>query len=88
MRNLDVWYAHIDVAELFAQLKTETTKKQRAKASKNLAKARTRDSLHAFSKLTHEVDGRPRILGAQGRCPTNFSIRVRLQWRDAEQVCG
>ena len=28
----------------------------------NLAKARTRDSMHAFSKLTHLVDGEPRII--------------------------
>jgi uncharacterized protein (DUF2252 family) len=62
MRNLDVWYAHIELDELFKQLKAGTTKKQRAKANKNLAKARTRDSMQAFSKLTHEVDGRRRIV--------------------------
>ena len=61
MRNLDVWYAHIELDQLFAQLKSETTKKQRARVSKNVAKARTRDSMQAFSKLTHEVDGQRRI---------------------------
>lgn len=63
-RNLDVWYAHIEVEELFAQLKSSATKKQRAKAESNLAKARTRDSMQAFSKLTHEVDGQRRIVAA------------------------
>ena len=37
MRNLDVWYAHIELDELFKQLKEETTKKQRTKARANLA---------------------------------------------------
>ena len=62
MRNLDVWYAHIEVEKLFEQLKTTATKKQRSKSKANLAKARTRDSMQAFSKLTHEVDGRRRII--------------------------
>jgi uncharacterized protein (DUF2252 family) len=62
MGNLDVWYSHIEMDELLKQLKSETTKKQRAKANKNVAKARTRDSMKAFSKLTREVDGRRRIV--------------------------
>jgi uncharacterized protein (DUF2252 family) len=62
MRNLDVWYAHIEVGKLFSELKGSMTKKQQAKASKNLAKARTRDSMQAFSKLTTVVDGQRRIV--------------------------
>ena len=31
-------------------------------AEKAIAKARTKDSMQAFSKLTHEVDGEPRII--------------------------
>ena len=62
MRNLDVWYAHIEVEALFEQLQASTTKKQQAKARANLAKARTKDSMQAFAKLTHEVDGERRII--------------------------
>ena len=62
MRNLDVWYAHIEVERLFEQLKATATKKQQAKARANVAKARTRDSMQAFAKLTHEVDGERRII--------------------------
>jgi uncharacterized protein (DUF2252 family) len=62
MRNLDVWYAHIEVTKMFEQLSALATKKQRAKAEANVAKARTRDSMQAFSKLTHEVDGQRRII--------------------------
>lgn len=61
-RNLDVWYAHIEITRLFEELSALTTKKQRAKAEANVAKARTRDSLQAFSKLTHVVDGQRRII--------------------------
>ncbi|WP_406830583.1 DUF2252 domain-containing protein [Pedococcus sp. KACC 23699] len=60
--NLDVWYAHIAIERIFEELKTIATKKQRAKAEANVAKARTRDSMQAFAKLTHLVDGQPRII--------------------------
>ena len=52
MRNLDVWYAHIEVEALFEQLQAIATKKQQAKARANVAKARTKDSMQAFAKLT------------------------------------
>jgi uncharacterized protein (DUF2252 family) len=60
--NLDVWYAHIEVEKLLEVLKSSVTKKQKAKAEANVAKARTRDSMQAFTKLTHEVDGQRRII--------------------------
>ena len=61
-RNLDVWYAHIEVEKLFESMKATVTKKQQARAQANLAKARTRDSMQAFTKLTHVVDGQRRIV--------------------------
>ncbi|WP_345205104.1 DUF2252 domain-containing protein [Fodinibacter luteus] len=61
-RNLDVWYAHIEVTKLFALLEASATKEQQARARASLSKARTRDSMQAFSKLTHEVDGQRRIV--------------------------
>ena len=61
-RNLDVWYAHVEIEALFEQLKSGMSGKAEAKARANVAKARTRDSMQAFSKLTHEVDGERRIL--------------------------
>ena len=62
MRNLDVWYAHIEVEDLFKELKSGASAKQRAKAKTSLAKARSRDSMQAFSKLTAVVDGQRRIV--------------------------
>ena len=61
-RNLDVWYAHIPVDRIFKELEATATKKQQAKAKANAAKARTRDSMQAFTKLTHVVDGQRRII--------------------------
>ena len=61
-RNLDVWYAHVEVDTLFEELMASATKKQKAKAQANVAKARTRDSMQAFSKLTQMVDGERRII--------------------------
>jgi uncharacterized protein (DUF2252 family) len=61
-RNLDVWYAHIPVDRIFKELEATATKKQQAKAKANAAKARTRDSMQAFTKLTHLVDGQRRII--------------------------
>ncbi len=62
MRNLDVWYAHIEAERMLWLLKASVSTKERAKAKAALAKARTRDSMQAFSKLTHQVDGRPQIV--------------------------
>jgi uncharacterized protein (DUF2252 family) len=62
MGNLDVWYAHIEVQRLFKQFKAEVSGKQLAKAKSTVTKARTRDTMQAFSKLTHQVDGERRII--------------------------
>ena len=61
-RNLDLWYARLDVEEFFTQFSAAVTAKQRKRAQKNLARARTKDSLKAFGKLTQIVDGRPRFV--------------------------
>jgi uncharacterized protein (DUF2252 family) len=62
MKNLDVWYAHIDVESTIRQLGPQLAPKVIKRTEKTLAKARTRDSMSAFSKLTHVVDGATRIL--------------------------
>jgi hypothetical protein len=63
MRNLDVWYAHIDVDTVLGEMRAALSADSRKRAEASLAKARTRDSLHAFDKLTHVVDGHRRIIG-------------------------
>jgi uncharacterized protein (DUF2252 family) len=60
--NLDVWYERLDVESLINHFEGEATKKERKQFDRNLAKARTKDRLRAFSKLTREVDGELRII--------------------------
>jgi len=62
MRNLDVWYAHLDMEKFVAQATSLVDPKRLKAVEANLAKARTRDSLHAYEKLTRIVDGEPRIV--------------------------
>jgi uncharacterized protein (DUF2252 family) len=62
MSNLDVWYAHFDVETAVAQFSAQLQHRTVKHAEKDLAKARTRDSISALSKLTQEVDGCPRIV--------------------------
>jgi uncharacterized protein (DUF2252 family) len=61
MRNVDVWYARLEIEELMAQLGRQLKKPMRLRTEKALAKARTRDSTSALSKLCREVDGELRI---------------------------
>ncbi len=61
-RNLDVWYARLDVETIQRNLRDQQAKPQAATVAKAAEKARTKDSLKAFAKLTQEVDGEPRIV--------------------------
>ncbi len=61
MKNLDVWYSHLDIEAALAELGPQLTPKAVKRARRNLAKARARDSMSAFSKLTRLGDGEARI---------------------------
>ena len=61
MSNLDLWYSRIDVDEVAALAARQGTGKQLKRFERNVAKARSKDSLRALSKLTTAVDGEPRI---------------------------
>ncbi len=62
MDNLSVWYARLEIEVLLAERAAELKPRQVKRTQKTLAKARTRDSMSAFEKLTHEVDGQVRIV--------------------------
>jgi uncharacterized protein (DUF2252 family) len=62
MRNLDVWYAHLDIEAVVQEFAAQFKPKQVKQAELQLAKARTRDSMTAYSKLTHVVDGKVQIV--------------------------
>ena len=62
MTNLDIWYAHADLDDLRAQFDSQMKARQRKMVDKGMAKARTRDSMQEVAKLTHLVNGRPKII--------------------------
>ena len=66
LTNLEVWYAHADLDVLRQQGAGNLKARQRKEVDKGLAKARTRDSMQEVGKLTHLVDGRPKIIAEPG----------------------
>ena len=61
MSYLDLWYARIDVDEIAAMAARQAGRKGLKRFERNMAKARSKNSLRAFEKLTEFVDGEPRI---------------------------
>jgi hypothetical protein len=62
MRNLDVWYEHIDIEDLLKVVADQVDEIGLAATERTIAKARTRDSVRAYEKLVRLVDGEPRII--------------------------
>jgi uncharacterized protein (DUF2252 family) len=62
MRTVDVWYARLELERQFERWSELVDEPRRKRLDKALAKARRKDSRRAFAKLTHEVDGRARIV--------------------------
>ena len=60
MRNLEVWYARLDVDEALAEV-AEEDPGEIEKVRRGVAKARSKDSLRALEKLTETVDGELRF---------------------------
>ncbi|MHA7240875.1 DUF2252 domain-containing protein [Arthrobacter sp. TMS1-12-1] len=104
MRTLDIWYARLSEEQLLETItmavstpKGKTLKKAEGlekTARKNIAKARTRDSLQALSKLAELVDGKYRIVSqppiviplrelgdAYGMSPDQVEPAIRRQLR-------
>jgi uncharacterized protein (DUF2252 family) len=62
MRNLDVWYARLDVDRLLADLSKVSRSRNMKSARKDVAKAQRKNSLKAFDRLVRMNDGEPRII--------------------------
>jgi uncharacterized protein (DUF2252 family) len=60
-RNLDVWYARLDAAAIEGRLAALRDRTGAKTMSRQIDRARTRDSLKAFGRLTEVVRGEPRI---------------------------
>ena len=62
MSNLELWYSRIDVDQIAELARTQASGKARKRFDRNVAKARSKDSVRALAKLTEVVDGEPRIV--------------------------
>ena len=62
MPNQAVWYARLDAEEMLGRLRAVASPERLRKAEALVASAKTKDSMQAFRKLTHEVDGQRRII--------------------------
>ncbi len=80
MHNLEVWYAHLEIESVLQQFasqikRTQIKRAQVKRTEAALAKARTRDSMSAFSKLTQQVNGNAEIVD---QSPLIVPIRVLM----------
>ena len=83
MNNLDVWYAHLEIEKVLQEFGSQLKPKGVKKTEKLLAKARTKDSMAAFSKLTRMVDGQPRIVAQP---PLIVPIDDLLQGKERDEM--
>jgi uncharacterized protein (DUF2252 family) len=73
MPNLAVWYARLEVESLLKERASEFKASMVKRTEQQLAKARTRDSMSAFSKLTQRSGTRTEIVD---RSPLIVPLRV------------
>jgi uncharacterized protein (DUF2252 family) len=88
-RELDVFYAHADLDDLSALVEQQTNKTSRKRFAEAREKARTRDSMQAFRKLTALVDGNRRIVAdpplivpAEDLMPATDRVELEEQIRE------
>lgn len=83
MRRLDVWYARLDVDELDAVLRSQVKAKHLKRFRKSVAKAQSKNSMKAFSKLVETVDGRPRLINDP---PTIVRVQDLMPDKEVQEV--
>jgi uncharacterized protein (DUF2252 family) len=62
MTNLDVWYTRLDVDTAMAEYEKQLTRAELKKKRQAVARARARDSEHAYERMTRRSDGLRRIV--------------------------
>jgi len=86
MKKMDVWYSRLDVDEIETVMADQLKPGQLKRFRKNVAKAQSKDSMKAFTKLVRTIDGRPRLVGdpplivpLSELVPTSSSTRSRTR---------
>lgn len=83
MRNLAVWYSRLEVKRLLDEHRAQFRHRMLKRTEEALAKARTRDSFSALSKLTREVDGKAEIVD---QSPLIVPIRALTSAPDGQEL--
>ncbi len=83
MTNLAVWYARMEVEPMLQQYRSQFKASMVKRTEKTLAKARTRDSMSAFSKLTRRVNGSAEIVD---QSPLIVPLRVLAVGQQQEEL--
>jgi uncharacterized protein (DUF2252 family) len=81
MKNLEVWYARLEIEELLKERGAQLQPRAVKRTEKMLAKAHTRDSMSAFAKLTQVTDGTARIVD-QSPLIVPLAVFVPAEQRD------
>jgi uncharacterized protein (DUF2252 family) len=62
LMNLDLWYRRVELAQVRERFQGDVSSKELKLVDRNIAKAKQKTRLRAFSKLTERVDGELRIV--------------------------
>jgi uncharacterized protein (DUF2252 family) len=82
MRDLDVWYSRLQIQEGLPLVRKNLDKRNAKMAASIVDKARTKDSMQAFERLTTIVDGQRRIVSDP---PLIVPLAELLAEADADQ---
>ena len=82
--SLRVWHSQLEVGTLMAQLRREFAAKRLSQVHADVAKARTKDSMRALSKLTGVVDGERRIINDPPLIVSIEELVAGDGWREIE----
>ena len=83
MKQLEVWYSRLEIESLIQELAPQFKRKMVQRTEKAVAKARTKDSMAAFSKLTQSVNGDVRIVD---QSPLIVPIEQLAQGHEREEL--
>lgn len=85
MRELDVWYAHLDLDQVVARFEDEMSGRQSRTLRRAMDKARSKDSVRAAQKLARVADGRLRF---EMRPPELIPLSEHHGYRDTVEMSG
>ena len=86
LKTLDLWYARLDIKEIEKRWVSQMDSSEQKRFSRNLSKARAKDSVRAFDKLVKVVDGHPRLIGDPPLIVPIEDLLPDLEYRQVEEA--